>query len=231
MFVIDHCSDSHGYFPDLSPRSTLVVHSGDMLPNLATSASLVVPNNEVHYQRDWVKKRLDTFRDWLAGRPLIYTLGNHDFFDPEELFNKHGIKAVNVTGQVYNHSGLSFYGLPYIPYLQGYWNYELRDKEMAEKVLKIPTKGMDVLITHCPPYGFLDENTEGFFKGEHYGNTTLTNWLSYECEELPMFLLCGHIHDSHGIAKFDNMTVSNAATVVHTFEIEGCRAIKKGKTP
>lgn len=243
MFRIDHVSDRHGSFPKLSPRSIMVIDSGDDLPNHAPRASTVAADipEEIRFQRAWVQENIETYRTWLGGRIYVWSGGNHTFIDPTPILRNHGILAYNTDEaapesgpggpeSVVNVAGIRFYGFPYVPRIQGHWAGELDHEQMREAVSKIPASGIDILIAHCPPLGILCDEEDPNRPGFKLGNQHLASWLDYECGELPKFLLCGHFHYSHGTALYVRdetgegepnspaMIVSNAATTVHCFE-------------
>lgn len=229
---IIHVSDNHSTFPNLPKGGELVVCSGDFLPN-ATRGDREI---EEPYQIDWLKKRLLTVKEWVGDRKFLFCSGNHDFIDPCELMQSVGIDTVNITNAHYEHKGVKFYGFPYIPWICGEWNNECRAPEMSIKINELKyalTSGVDVLVTHSPPHGVLDANaTQRIGRtvlpapwAEFCGNTFLTNLLSYGVESIPKnirpkYLLCGHIHESNGWADVFGLTISQAATTVHTVEIK-----------
>jgi len=213
--ILDHISDTHGQFPKLSPRSQLVVHSGDFMPNLAKGPSEVVFDREVEYQEWWIRENFGEIMSWLGDRYMLLCPGNHDFFDPVPLLKEKGLAIHNLNQQRLEFDGFSFYGLPFVPWLAGRWNYEMREEEMAKEVKQIGE--VDILVAHCPPAGILDWTDTNL--GYKAGNSSLANWLSYECKKLPQYLLCGHFHGSYGINNLNGLLVSNAATRCHSFEI------------
>lgn len=52
---------------------------------------------------------------------------------------------------------------------------------------------LDIMVTHCPPLGFLDRNDEGRF----IGNELLLRWLAAQ-RNAPLLLCCGHVHTLGG---------------------------------
>ena len=67
---------------------------------------------------------------------------------------------------------------------------------------KIP-EDIDVLITHCPPYGVLDFDDE-----RNWGSEEL---LTAVTKLSPQAHLFGHIHKNHGIKHIGTTVYSNAA--------------------
>lgn len=229
-FIATHVSDTHGRFPILPENKNVVIHSGDMLPN-ATRGETTEPA----YQQQWVRDHIDDYRQWLDGRKLIYCAGNHDFTDPIEILIDNGIDAVNITNKLHTHEGVTLYGFPYIPEIVREWKYEANPYEMQQRIRKlkdvIEQHNVDVLVTHCPPYGLLDSNFVIRYDdsiissyGQHCGNRHLSDYLSYGIENIPLhkrprYLLCGHVHEHYGFEEALDLTISNAATRVHTIGI------------
>ena len=74
----------------------------------------------------------------------------------------------------------------------------------------IPTDA-DVLITHQPPYGILDEGDD-----IHYGSKTLRESIK---QSKPKYHLFGHIHGLNGIKKAGGIIYSNAALVDEDYKL------------
>jgi len=75
----------------------------------------------------------------------------------------------------------------------------LEDEEKQSYYDTIP-EGIDILVTHCPPYGVLD--------GQNWGCKILLEAVK---RIQPKYLLCGHVHESQGIAFIGKTQVINAA--------------------
>jgi len=133
-----------------------------------------------------------------------------------------GIKAINLTEQVVTYEDVNFYGFPYVPAINGMFNYEREVPEMeleVEKMVKALNESfVEVLVTHAPLYQVLDL-THG---NDTIGSSVITNALDYKVNDkrLPTYLLHGHCHESNGVTIRGNMLVSNAATTYHTIEIK-----------
>lgn len=88
------------------------------------------------------------------------------------------------------------------------------DEKLAEKWAMIPDD-TDILVTHSPPKGYMDQ----LETGEHVGSKSLFDWW-YNNSKLKIKLwVVGHIHESYG--RFDanhyyssgKMTIVNASHV------------------
>jgi len=72
-----------------------------------------------------------------------------------------------------------------------------------------------VLLTHCPPYGFLDA-TRG---GDRIGHSALRRFLD-ETSEPPFLVLCGHVHESFGQTRQGRTLIVNGATGYALLELD-----------
>lgn len=179
---------------------------------------------EMAFQLDWLSQNIRNIKLWLQGQPLLFILGNHDFLHPQlmaQTLASEGITAINLTEQVVSFQNVNFYGFPYVPAINGMFNYEREIPEMeleVDKMVKaLNQSSVEVLVTHAPLYQVLDL-THG---NDTIGSTVITNALDYKVEDKrrPTYLLHGHCHESNGVTVRGDMLVSNAATTYHTIEI------------
>lgn len=147
------------------------------------------------------------FNEFLGQLPHKYKLviaGNHETtFDPrvrgkrfpsEEINNTTEEMSDLLTNCIYLEDsgveimGIKFYGSPWTPEFSCNWGFNaVRGAEIRSKWDKIPKK-VDVLITHGPPLGHLDQTQ----RGEHVGCEDLLNVVT---EIKPQFHIFGHIHE------------------------------------
>jgi Icc-related predicted phosphoesterase len=106
--------------------------------------------------------------------------------------------------------GLTFYGTPWVPELEG-WAFYLPPTNMRQKWDLIP-ESTDVLITHSPPYGVLDRNRRGKSCG-------CPDLLRRVLEVRPRIHCFGHIHASAGTLELNGTTFVNASVVNSQYEI------------
>ncbi|MFC1679413.1 metallophosphatase domain-containing protein [Elusimicrobiota bacterium] len=185
-------ADTHSRYEGLEiPDGDILIHAGD-LTSLGRPA-------EVVEAADFLQR--------LPHRHKIVIAGNHDF-----LFEREPEKAEAViarSGCTYlldtevEVEGLRIYGSPWQPWF-GDWAFNLgRGYDIRQKWDLIP-KGIDILVTHGPPRGILDEMTSG----ERVG-----------CEELlekvrelkPKWHVFGHIHEGYGQVKDGDTEFVNAS--------------------
>ena len=221
-----HVSDTHGGFPRLHGSYDCVVHTGDFFPD---SPDFKSGNKVQHavFQMKWMEDNVKTMKQQLQGHPYLFILGNHDFVNSQMLESflcSEGIKAIDLTDKLVNHQGINFYGFPYVPAINGMFNYEREIPEMQVEVDKMMatvtatySTQLDVLVCHAPPHKTLDLSKGNVI----LGSSVLANALDYKfaADRMPTYYLCGHIHCAAGLSLRNGMLVSNAACVQHILEI------------
>jgi len=175
MITIDCCGDLHGFQPSL-PGGDLLIVCGDLMAR----------DTHLEYQK---------FFSWLRDQKYkrkIFIGGNHDnrltdfYCTPEELMD---FEYLCDSGTEYE--GLKIWGVPYSLLFDGI-NPKCAAFTGSEEFLKskydlIPND-IDILISHSPAYGILDENVEG----EHCGSKSL---LAAIQRINPTLVIHGHIHE------------------------------------
>src|SRR6516162_4664118 len=140
-------SDTHGRHREINiPDGDVLVHAGDLT---------------VHGYLDELRE----FNAWLGTLPhrhKVVIAGNHDFCLQEQRERARPLltHAVYLEEEAAEICGLMVYGSPWQPWFGG-WAFNLhRGPELAAVWAKIPA-GTDVLITHGPPAGILDQTRRG----------------------------------------------------------------------
>ena len=200
-------SDTHTFHHELDlPDADILIHTGDF--------TLMGTPYEVMEFNDWLAKQDYETR--------IVIAGNHDTCIGEDPFfaNKHLTNAIYLQNSGIEIDGIKFWGSPMTPAFNGMRGgltfYTNSDKE-AKNVWSGMPKKIDVLLTHGPPYGILDEvtrYTDGIPYIEHVGDQML---LSKVIKIQPKYHIFGHIHENYGIQKnisyLKNTTFINASSV------------------
>ena len=115
-------------------------------------------------------------------------------------YEKEGVIYLQDKEYVYN--GVKFYGSPYSPWFHGdFWAFnKQRGAEINKVWAKIPSD-VDVLLSHTPPYGVLDDVFEQKTENEldsHAGCKDLLNVIKKRLTKLKLHTF-GHIHANTGL--------------------------------
>jgi Icc-related predicted phosphoesterase len=190
-------SDTHNKHKLIDiPSGDVIVHSGDF-----TEAG--------------TKAETLNFLKWFSLLPhqhKILVAGNHDFFLEKKKESLNSIVPENIY--YLENSGVTidmvnFWGSPFTPG-NGMWAFNNHPgKEMQEHWKKIPAN-TDFLITHSPPFGFLDE---------------LDNKTHIGCEKLAQrvqqlklpYHVFGHNHNDYGIVRTKETVFINASSLDNSY--------------
>lgn len=186
-------SDTHGLHRGLKlPQGDMIIHAGDMC----------------HFGDE---QQLYDFLKWynqLDFKYKILVAGNHDFLaaDEPEKFEAALPKSILYL----NDSGVEIesyqiWGSPVQPDLVGMAFGRPRGKAMNKHWKLIPDD-VDVLITHTPPKGILDDSTRTNLLGCEYLRKKLD-------DVQPKLHIFGHVHASYGITEIEQTTYINASSI------------------
>lgn len=172
------------------------------------------------------KYELKDFIEWFAKQDFkykIYIPGNHDcglekeYRKRSQWFKDAGIIILNEESVSID--GVKIYGSPITPEF-GNWAFtRKRGSQIKENWDNIPMD-TDILITHGPPQGILDEISNYFqHGGTHAGCEELLKRVK---EVKPRYHVFGHIHEDHGEITIDLTTFVNASQLneryMHAFD-------------
>jgi len=156
-----------------------------------------------------------------------YTIdGNWDFTSTADTNNDYGLKFVsyvkiikktknvlfmnkkirNIQGlKIYPHGGLMLASI----YHEKFFSHDKFRTRMYKKwhteqktqLFKQHSKDLDILLAHCPPYGYFDKvkfKGHNPMNGKHVG---FRPYNEYIVKYKPKLFICGHMHEHQGIAK------------------------------
>lgn len=188
--IISDTHNLHQQFGKL--KGDVLIHCGDMF-NLHTDDASALTDLD-----DWFgKQEFDL---------ILCTGGNHDHLLQDHI-KQHGNPFKNATflqDETHQHKGVNFYGTPWVPQLSGHAFFQSA-KGLRDKWAMIPRE-TDVLITHTPPFGILDQSSRSYQLGCEY----LANELPRIAPKLHCF---GHVHASYGTMKKGITTYVNASSI------------------
>ena len=156
------------------------------------------------------------FNRWLAHfhhRHKVLIAGNHD-----RLFEKDPSLSRSIVSHAITYlqdsaveiEGLRIYGSPWQPEFQD-WAFNLpRGHRLREKWNQIPMD-TDILVTHGPPAGILDQTPHG----EHVGCQDLREVVERIKPKVHVF---GHVHYGHGMKVVGGTTFVNASVCDEAYE-------------
>jgi Icc-related predicted phosphoesterase len=88
---------------------------------------------------------------------------------------------------------------------------EPKTKKFIEKISKA-----DIILSHIPPYGILDQVHNKIapksWQGKHAGSKLILNYIK---KYQPKLVLCGHIHEAKGQAKIGKTQIYNLGLCGH----------------
>lgn len=184
-------SDTHNLHRHIQvPDGDILIHAGDL-----------TDMGDLSDVRD--------FNDWLGTLPHEHKLviaGNHDFCFESEPKTAESLltNCTYLLDQPITIWDKTFYGSPWQPWFYN-WAFNLRrGPEIRAKWDLIPNN-VDVLITHGPPAGYLDETHDG----EIVGCIDLKDAVRRVRPSLHIF---GHIHEAYGRIKNGHTEYINAST-------------------
>ncbi|KAM8883308.1 metallophosphoesterase domain-containing protein 1 [Synchiropus splendidus] len=214
-------SDTHSRTDAIQmPYGDVFIHAGDF-------TELGLPSE--------VKK----FNDWLGTLPYdikIVIAGNHELtFDqefmadlikqdfyyfpsasklkPESYENVQSLltNCIYLQDSEVTVRGFRIYGSPWQPWYYG-WGFNLpRGQALLDKWNQIPDN-TDILVTHCPPLGFLDWVPK---KMQRVGCMELLNTVQRRVQ--PKLHVFGHIHEGYGMMTDGTTTFVNASACTVNF--------------
>jgi len=100
-------------------------------------------------------------------------------------------------------NGIKIYGIPWI---------NNQDKDHLESMYSKIPQDTNILISHCPPYGFGD-----LLEDKHIGHVGL---LKYVNTVKPKYHLFGHVHEAYGVFTNGSTIFVNAATCTRDLQPE-----------
>lgn len=177
-------SDTHGLHNGIQelPDGDVLIHAGDFMNSGYDPADI------------------QSFNRWLGEQPFKHRVvcgGNHDRYfqnSPQQaralLTNANYLEDDGITID-----SVSFWGSPYTPEFLNWAFMYARGLEARQHWNQIPSN-LDVLITHGPLFGILDQVMPG---STHLGCEELLKAVE---EKKPKVHLFGHIHG--GAGTFDN---------------------------
>ncbi len=174
-------------------------------------SDLIVPDGDIFIFAGDVGDGEDVifdFDQWLARMPHPIKLivpGNHDY----SLLGHSGRNLITNANLLIEESinvlGLKIWGSPITPLRDG--AFGVGAEQDRERLFSFIPRDTDVVITHSPPYGILDQPSPA---REHLGCRALLNAVVRVQPTLHAF---GHVHGAYGTTTFGDTFFANASLV------------------
>jgi Icc-related predicted phosphoesterase len=208
-------SDTHGFESQLElplPDGDVLLHLGDFaVDNVVENTNSNRKKGAKSHRSRHDGSQLADFDAWMSQQPhrlKIVLRGNHD---PKSMAFLHSGATYITQPTSMDIAGFKF---AFVPYQTAAKN-GLRHKTL------LPKTGCDVIVSHVPPFSILD----CCYTGKSAGSTTLLKSVQHMNgnDGPPILWLCGHIHESRGVARdvvlckktnqmsYSGMTIVNAA--------------------
>ena len=196
-------SDTHGYHKYINIQPTeLLLFAGDAM---TSGYSL----SELKHFLDWFSLQPAAHRVMIAGNHCRWIENNPTEFRklikdyPEIIYLEDEFTIIN---------GYKIYGTPHSKIFY-HWAFNRTEEELEKLFSNIPTD-VDILLSHAPQYGVLDELVDG----ERVGEKTLTREI-LKLKNLKLHVF-GHIHNGFGMIKPHGKHISiNAAQVDERYDL------------
>lgn len=194
-------SDTHFYPVTMPiPDGDVLIHAGDLT-------------------RSGRFEQITQAGSWLADLPhkhKIVVAGNHDVLFEKDYNTARYALGDGFYGIQYLQDNVAviddvvFYGAPWSVEYHG-WAFGLKDGWEAKNRWDRMPPGIDVLVTHGPPYQIMDSAPNGYDLG--------SKELRFKVEEIqPRLHVFGHIHHSHGVLKLGDTLYVNAAVCDESYK-------------
>lgn len=206
-----HISDTHGHHRLLKPPKDIdmVIHSGD------------ATNYRDPYRNEPEMRDFLTWFYKLNVKYKIFVAGNHDSSIEKTLVHPEDIKNLGIE-YLYmdsiNIEGFKIWGSPYVP-RYGDWSFMKPREKMMSKVWDHMPEDIDILVTHTPPMGILDQTGSYIFDPQTQMRiNTIENVgcrsLHKKVMKIQPTLHCfGHIHGSKDMFNAGTKTLSGIGTI------------------
>lgn len=179
------------------PEGDILIHSGDWSGRGDQSET-----------EDFIRWMEEVEGNYKA---IVVVPGNHDRWvmaNTPEAKKKFKDAGIIFLEDEYNFvEGLHFYGMPWTP-IFGRWAYMSDDRGRALRCGAIQSP-VDVLVTHGPPYGIMDEVLD--WNKHQFRNVGCPHILEAVKRVKPKLHTFGHIHEGSGIHVFDTTLMTNAS--------------------
>jgi len=144
----------------------------------------------------------------------VFVFFNHDWYIyNNETLCKLELEDIGVNMLIHEFiilNGFNLFGSPHQPEFNN-WAYNVTESNRERLWNNIPK--CDILITHSPPYGILDQL---FDTKEHVGCKPTMNYVSRVKPKVHMF---GHVHEAKGTSISNDTTFYNVCLIDEDYKL------------
>jgi len=198
-------SDTHGEHEAMPalPMGDVLVHAGDIT---------------AHGSRE----DFHAFVEWFSLQPhehKVFIGGNHDTYlesHPEQVLTvsrEHQLHYLNDSGIIINN--IRFWGSPITPRFHD-WSF-MRDEDEIRAHWSLIPKETNILITHGPVWGVLDQVERSTTFIENTGCPALAKKVA---QINPDYHIFGHIHEGYGSLEKEGTRFLNVSTMNKNYKIQ-----------
>lgn len=163
-------------------------------------------------------KIFNIIREYFNERlPVFYVRGNHDLdtasyqelFNHKKYTNTYDLEFAKKT-LIKNNETTVITGLGGAPYRTAK-PYGWEDDAIREAIFYRKLKASDILVSHCPPYGFGDLTKDN----QRCGSFALESAINLIKDDKRRVILNGHVHEDLGIRQKNNTIIINCGALEH----------------
>jgi Icc-related predicted phosphoesterase len=199
LVCISDTHEMHGEIKEL-PEGDILIHAGDFTGRGSVPA-------------------IGKFNNWLGTikhryKNILVVAGNHDkLFESDPALAKSILtNATYLQDSGIEIDGVKFWGSPWTNIFSN-WSFMDIDSRLKQYWDMIPND-TNVLITHGPPNGFMDEvmdfiGSKCEWEGRHTGSLELLKAIERVKPKVHIF---GHIHEGYGTFNYGSIKLVNAST-------------------
>jgi Icc-related predicted phosphoesterase len=187
-------------------------HRGVKLPK----GDVLIHAGDISYRGE--KLEVQDFFNWFCKQDFehkIFIAGNHDFLfektKDKELDKLIPEKIIYLNDSGTSVNGINIWGSPITPKFFN-WAFNRTRGDAIRKHWELIPPDTNLLITHGPPFGILDQVAND----RHVGCKDLLHTIKEIKPEVHVF---GHIHESYGTTKSFGIKFINASLTNETYEL------------
>lgn len=188
-------ADQHGLLDAKIPECDLLIVAGDLCPD---RIGPFWARDDARQQYWWFANEWLAWREAQPAEHCLVTWGNHDYcghLQGSHIENYQDGKTQVGIDALVEYKGLKIWLSPWTKQFMK-WAFMKEEQDLWDKHFNRIPEGIDILVTHDPPYGYGDASPDWETKKiDHYGSVAM---LKTVLRVKPKVVICGHIHDAYG---------------------------------